>query len=87
MSQKIIDDHALQHIRDTMENYSNSKHPVDQYIFWGEKDREKIKKMQQVWDKLVEAGVIEDVKFLIEEATSTAILEDAYNNEDFSGNS
>lgn len=44
----------------------------------------KEKKMREAWTLLEAAGLLEEAKYLIKEAVQTAVLEDNYNNEDFS---
>lgn len=71
-----------------MKNHLNEEsHPTDQYLFWGESYKEsieKMNKMRQAWNLLESAGLLEEAKYLIKEAVQTAVLEDNYNNEDFS---
>lgn len=40
--------------------------------------------MREAWTLLEAAGLLEEAKYLIKEAVQTAVLEDNYNNEDFS---
>lgn len=69
------------------DNLNEEPHPTDKYIFWGDSHKESIekrKKMREAWTLLKSAGLLEEAKYLIKEAVQTAVLEDNYNNEDFS---
>lgn len=60
-------------------------HPTDEFVFWNEKNvQQKMLQLRGAWDKLQAAGLLEEAQTLIQAASETSRLDEAYSREDFS---
>lgn len=55
------------------------EHYTDRYIWWSESNiKEKMLNIRQMWDRVVAAGLEKELRYIVDTACQTAILETSF---------